>query len=735
MARKYGVAIDLQKNELQNARVQNISSAPGSPVAGQIYYDTTANILYWYNGNTTSWVAAMGGTSMSFGSVTGEVVGGANVDGVGVNAARSDHIHALPNWGTVTAATTFGIASGNGSAATFSRSDHAHGTPATPTASGVGAVANAGTAPSMQTGLLASRPVGGFAAGRVYIASDNDLAYLDNGASWDQIAPFTATPSTQAIGDAAAAGTATTYARGDHKHAMPAFGNATASTTFGASAVNGVAVSISRSDHTHGTPTAPTVASIGAVANNGNAPYLQSGTAAGRPSSGLTVGGVYVDNDDLLAFIATSTTVYSQIAPFALTAAIVTQAAGDAAAQGVALSYARGDHKHGMPAFGSATAQITYGLSATNGVAVTLARSDHAHGTIPLTAVTPSTQAVGDAAAVGTGLLSAREDHKHAMPAFGTITAQTAFGAGSGNGAAATIARSDHTHGTPTHDSAAHAAIPLNALLTATGNYSMGSFLISTAGTPAAAGDLTTKAYVDAVATGLRDTKISVRVSTTANGTLATAFANGQIVDGITLVTGDRILIKNQTTVAENGVYTVNASGAPTRATDMDASGELSAGTSTYVELGTANGAQIWIVSAAAAIPWLPGTTGSTWVMYFAITPTQAGAGLAAAGNVLSIGGGTGMVINTDSIAVDRATNGGKVCLIYATDFGDGASFTFVITHNLGTRDIVTTIFPNSTPWDEQEFDVEHTSTTTCTIRCSLPVAPTSAQYRVVVQG
>jgi hypothetical protein len=736
MARKYGVAIDLQKNELQNARIQNLSGAPASPVVGQIYYDTGTNIVYWCQSTGPSvWIAAMGGTSMSFGSVTGEVIGGANVDGVSVNAARSDHIHALPNWGAVTAATTFGIASGNGVAATFSRSDHAHGTPATPTAAGVGAVANAGNAPSMQTGLLASRPSSGFVAGRVYIASDNELMYIDNGVSWDQVATFTATPSTQAIGDAAAAGTATTYARGDHKHAMPAFGNATAATTFGLSAVNGVAVTLSHSDHTHGTPAAPTVASIGAVANNGNAPYLQSGTAVARPSSGLTVGGVYVDNDDFLAFIATSATVYSQIAPFALTAAIITQAAGDTAAQGTALSYARGDHKHGMPAFGAVTAAITYGISAANGAATTLARSDHTHGTIPLTAVTPSTQAIGDAAVVGTGLLSAREDHKHAMPAFGTITAQTAFGGASGNGAAATIARSDHTHGTPTHDAAAHAAIPLNALLTATGNYSMGSFLISTAGTPAAAGDLTTKAYVDSVATGLRDTKISVRTSSIVNGALATAFANGQVVDGITLVTGDRILLKAQTAPAENGIYTVNAAGAPTRATDMDASGELSLGTSTYVEAGTVNGAQIWIVSAVGATPWIPGTSSSTWVMYFAITPTQAGPGLAASGNVLSIGGGTGMVISADSIAVDRATNGGKVALIYAADFGDGASFTFVITHNLGTRDVVTSIFPNSTPWDEEEFDVEHTSTTTITIRCSLPVAPTSAQYRVVVQG
>ena len=73
---------------------------------------------------------------------------------------------------------------------------------------------------------------------------------------------------------------------------------------------------------------------------------------------------------------------------------------------------------------------------------------------------------------------------------------------------------------------------------------------------PTAAQDAATKAYVDAVKTGL-DIKDSVKVATTANGTLSSAFANNSTVDGITLATGDRILIKNQSTGSENGIYTV----------------------------------------------------------------------------------------------------------------------------------------------------------------------------------
>jgi len=69
--------------------------------------------------------------------------------------------------------------------------------------------------------------------------------------------------------------------------------------------------------------------------------------------------------------------------------------------------------------------------------------------------------------------------------------------------------------------------------------------------------------------------KEPVIVATTTNGTLASAYENGDTIDGITLVTGDRILLKDQTTGSENGIYTVNASGSPTRATDFDGDDEV----------------------------------------------------------------------------------------------------------------------------------------------------------------
>jgi hypothetical protein len=83
------------------------------------------------------------------------------------------------------------------------------------------------------------------------------------------------------------------------------------------------------------------------------------------------------------------------------------------------------------------------------------------------------------------------------------------------------------------------------------------------------------------------------RVATTANGTFTTAFANGQTVDGVVLATNDRILLKDQASSAQNGIYVVQASGSPVRATDADAAAELN-GASVYVTSGTANGAQTY---------------------------------------------------------------------------------------------------------------------------------------------
>lgn len=123
--------------------------------------------------------------------------------------------------------------------------------------------------------------------------------------------------------------------------------------------------------------------------------------------------------------------------------------------------------------------------------------------------------------------------------------------------------------------------------------------------------------------------KQEVRIATTVAGTLASSFANGQTIDGKTLATGDRILIKNQASSVENGVYVVAASGAPTRASDFDAAGDLTNGALVHVITGNANGGTLWQLDQIAPTP---GVTSITFTRCNAIT---AGTGVVVSGTGL----------------------------------------------------------------------------------------------------
>ncbi|MBL8186599.1 MAG: hypothetical protein JNK38_01255 [Acidobacteria bacterium] len=114
--------------------------------------------------------------------------------------------------------------------------------------------------------------------------------------------------------------------------------------------------------------------------------------------------------------------------------------------------------------------------------------------------------------------------------------------------------------------------------------------------------------------TTLVDFKDSVRVATTTAGTLSTSFENGDTVDGVTLATGDRILIKDQSTGSENGIYVVAASGSPARSTDADASAEVTAGMLVAVNEGTTNGDKLFLLTTNDTI-----TLGSTSLTFTAV--------------------------------------------------------------------------------------------------------------------
>ena len=197
----------------------------------------------------------------------------------------------------------------------------------------------------------------------------------------------------------------------------------------------------------------------------------------------------------------------------------------------------------------------------------------------------------------------------------------------SGNAATATTAGTVTTAAQPSITS-----VGTLTGLTVNGSVSANTITINNAATNT--NHAVTKGYVDSVASGL-DVKKSVRVATTANGTLASSFANGQTVDGITLATGDRILIKNQTTGSENGIYTVNASGAPTRATDFDDNTEVTSGAFTFVEQGTVNADNGFALTTDGSIT--VGTTALVFTQFTGAGSITAGAGLSQTGNTIDV--------------------------------------------------------------------------------------------------
>lgn len=155
--------------------------------------------------------------------------------------------------------------------------------------------------------------------------------------------------------------------------------------------------------------------------------------------------------------------------------------------------------------------------------------------------------------------------------------------------------------------------------------------------TPTDAAHIATKGYVDSARQGL-DVKASVRVATTAAINLSTDLQAGDVIDGVTLVAGDRVLVKNQGTASENGIYVAVASGAASRSSDANGTadtGELTSGTFTFVEAGTVNFDSGFVVSTDGVIT--VGTTGITWTQFSGAGSFEAGDGLSKSGTQVNV--------------------------------------------------------------------------------------------------
>ena len=307
-----------------------------------------------------------------------------------------------------------------------------------------------------------------------------------------------------------------------------------------------------------------------------------------------------------------------------------------------------------------------------------------------------------------------------------------------------------------------------------TGAIAMGTNKITGLGTPTDATDAATKAYVDSAAQGI-DWKASVRVATTATGTLASAFADGSTVDGVVLATGDRILIKNQATGSQNGIYVVQATGAPTRSTDADANAEVTSNFAVFVEEGTVNADSGWVLTNDGAVT--VGTTALTFTQFTGLGQITAGDGLTKTGNTLNVVGTAGRIIaGGDSIDIDITYAGQSSIVTVGTittgvwtgtdiavaDGGTGAStaggaktnlgfttkyavnntllepasnvVTMVVTHGMASRDVAVQVYELST-YDQVEVDVTRTNTAAVTLTWVSTANVAADTYRVVVVG
>jgi len=176
---------------------------------------------------------------------------------------------------------------------------------------------------------------------------------------------------------------------------------------------------------------------------------------------------------------------------------------------------------------------------------------------------------------------------------------------------------------------------------------------------PTGAQDAATKGYVDAVKQAL-DIKDSVRVATTANINIATALNVGDTIDGVELADGDRVLVKDQTTQGENGIYIAGAT--PARAADANTAAELTGGTFVFVEEGTV-GADNGYVFTHNGTPATFGTTAMPVAQF-------SGAGQIIAGDALTKSGNT-LNVNDDNKTLEISGDILKIKGISATAVGD----------------------------------------------------------------
>ena len=241
---------------------------------------------------------------------------------------------------------------------------------------------------------------------------------------------------------------------------------------------------------------------------------------------------------------------------------------------------------------------------------------------------------------------------------------------------------------------------------------------------PASAQEPATRAYVDSAVEGLA-WKDSCRVATQGNINLSSP---GATIDGITMVSGDRVLVRAQTTQSQNGIYIWNGSAvAMTRALDANTADELEQATTT-VEEGTSGG----VTYRQTAINF----TLDSGAVAFAVFGSSAGAATETSAGILEIATQAETDAGTaDNVAITplKLAQSPWANRKHAQNIGDGSATSYQVTHNFNTRDVVVEVYRNSGNFDSVLVEVQRTSVNAVTIL--FDTAPSANAYRVLVRA
>lgn len=257
---------------------------------------------------------------------------------------------------------------------------------------------------------------------------------------------------------------------------------------------------------------------------------------------------------------------------------------------------------------------------------------------------------------------------------------------------------------------------------------SAGSQRITNVANPTASSDAANKSYVDGAIAGL-DWKTNVRTATTLQVAGGLAAPSTATIGGVALSAGDRVLVKDEVSVAQadNGIYIFNGTGTPmTRASDADTWQELT-GASVVVEEGT-NADTAWLCTVDSG-----GTLGSSLVTWSRFPGgVTAGDGLTLTGNTLDIGAGTGINVLADAVSISTSLVARK---LLTTITGDGATTSFTVTHNFSNSNPVVQVLDDATN-DVVAVDIGagSGSLNSVSVRFASPPA-NGVVYRVTVIG